>query len=188
MALNSFVLIASTKRVIPTRSSRLHSIGALGILPVNRNAVPVCRKWTPPYVPSGHCPPGEGGAKKTKGATEAAPCPNPVSAPANYQGTSLRSPFFFLLVDSFLESLFESPAFDASVASLFASVPVVAASLFASPAGAAASVFEVAAGSLVLSTAEAGFAAGSPAAEAVGGAAAAGVLGALVVGPAGVHA
>src|SRR5271155_1045383 len=55
----------------------------------------------------------------------------------NYQGTSLRSPFFFLLLDSFLESLLvcESPVFAASAAgavpaaSLFDSVP--AASVFA---------------------------------------------------------
>ena len=47
----------------------------------------------------------------------------------NYQGTILRSPFFFLLLDSFLGSLLlcESPVFAASVASLFASVPAAAA-------------------------------------------------------------
>ena len=61
----------------------------------------------------------------------------------NYQGTSLRSPFFFLLLDSFLESLFcASPVFAASVAgaSLLASVPVAAASLFAGVSAAPSAV------------------------------------------------
>src|SRR5271155_2949660 len=63
-------------------------------------------------------------------------------AEADYQGTSLRSPFFFLLLDSFLSfesPLCASPVFAASDAgaasagavSLFASVPGAAASLFA---------------------------------------------------------
>jgi len=81
--------------------------------------------------------------QKTRGAALAAPLIRnpPLSLGADYQGTSLRNPFFFLLVDSFLESslLCESPVFAASVAgvvlasvaSLFVSVPVVEASLFA---------------------------------------------------------
>jgi hypothetical protein len=57
----------------------------------------------------------------------------PLIRPKTYQGTSFRSPFFFLLLDSFLESLLcASPGFAASVASLFVSVPAAAASLFAS--------------------------------------------------------
>src|SRR5580704_1005510 len=76
------------------------------------------------------------------GAALAAPLiPIPViSCLANYQGTSLRNPFFFLLVDSFLESSVPcaSPVFAASVAG---AVPAAVESPFASPAAGAASLF-----------------------------------------------
>ena len=76
--------------------------------------------------------------QKTRGTAPAAPLdPMPFFRFKNYQGTILRRPFFFLLVDSF----FESPVFAASVALDFVSVPAAAASLFASVPAADASGF-----------------------------------------------
>src|SRR5580658_3279724 len=99
--------------------------------------------------------------QKTGGAARAAPpVPSPFLVRNNYQGTSLRNPFFFLLVDSFFWSpLFcESSVFAASVASLFDSAPATAPSLFASVPVAGASAF---AGVSVAPSAAGGFFAGS---------------------------
>src|SRR5580700_11240100 len=104
--------------------------------------------------------PGGPQPQKTGGAAEAAPpVPSPFLVRNNYQGTSLRNPFFFLLLDSFFASpLFcESSVFAASVASLFDSAPATAPSLFASVPVAGASAF---AGVSVAPSAAGGFFAG----------------------------
>src|SRR5580704_9679409 len=98
-------------------------------------------------------------SQKTRGAAPAAPLtPITFFGLRNYQGTILRRPFFFLLLDSFFESL----VFAASVASDFGSVPAAAASLFGSAPAAVASGF---AGVSDVLSAAGGFAAFSLAVE-----------------------
>src|SRR5271170_2403846 len=87
--------------------------------------------------------------QKIRGAAWAAPpFQSRFCIGANYQGTSLRNPFFFLLLDSFLESslLWESPVFAASAAGAVPAAgvaPAAVASLFVSAAAGTASLFAV---------------------------------------------
>jgi hypothetical protein len=70
--------------------------------------------------------------KNNKGAAKAAPRKTSTLR-ASYQGTTLRSPFFFLLLDSFCPfELFCDPSAGLAVASVVPSAGA-AASVFASP-------------------------------------------------------
>src|SRR6266849_5757171 len=111
LLLSSATKILATDRPpeirLPPHTQVLNRIGAFRVGRVNVNRSGVCRKVNTVFwngVPAQDAPYAKFAKKKGRGETR----PYPLRCPHRYQGTTLRSPFFFLLLDSFFASFLSS--------------------------------------------------------------------------------
>src|SRR6266849_9495934 len=111
LLLSSATKILATERppekLRPPHTQVLNRIGAFRVGRVNVNRSSVCRKVNTAFcngLPAQDAPCAKFAKKKGREKTR----PLPLRFLTRYQGTTLRSPFFFLLLDSFFESFLSS--------------------------------------------------------------------------------